>query len=244
MVFRRKSRSWRNLPSATSVSRSALVAEKTRTSTRRVFDEPTRSNSPVSSVRSSLACRPCEMLAISSRNSVPPSAISKRPTRSLLASVNAPFTWPNSSLSKTPSASPPVFTVHQRARGAQRDGVQRLRDQSLAGAVFAGDEDVGVGRADARDHVEHRAHGRRLRDQLRKALGAQRAILRLQALPLAQRAAEFDLRLENGGEARVVPGLLDEIARAAAHGLDGQLHAAPRGHHDHRAAWYRASGCD
>ena len=49
----------------------------------------------------------------------------------------------------------------QRTRGAQRDGVQRLRDQSLAGAVFAGDEDVGVGRADARDHVEHRAHGRR-----------------------------------------------------------------------------------
>src|ERR1035438_8883764 len=35
--------------------------------------------------------RPDEMLAISSRNSVPPSAISKRPTRSLLASVNAPL---------------------------------------------------------------------------------------------------------------------------------------------------------
>ena len=111
MVFRRNSRSWRNLPSATSAARSALVAEKTRTSTRRVFEEPTRSNSPVSSVRSSLDCSPCEMLAISSRNSVPPSAISKRPTRSLLASVNAPFTWPNSSLSKTPSASPPVLTV-------------------------------------------------------------------------------------------------------------------------------------
>ncbi len=51
------------------------------------------------------------MLAISSRNSVPPSAISKRPTRSVLASVKAPFTWPNSSLSKTPSARPPVLTV-------------------------------------------------------------------------------------------------------------------------------------
>ena len=122
----------------------------------------------------------------------------------------------------------------QRARGAQRDRVQRLRDQSLAGAVFAGDEDVGVRRADARDHVEHRAHGRRLRDQLRKALGAQRAVLRLQALALAQRAAEFDLRLENRREPRIVPRLLDEIARAAAHGFDGQFHAAPRGHDDHR----------
>ena len=73
-----------------------------RTLARRVRDEPTRSNSPVSSTRSSLACRPIEMLAISSRNSVPPSASSKRPTRSVLASVKAPFTWPNSSLSNTP----------------------------------------------------------------------------------------------------------------------------------------------
>ena len=47
-------------------------------------DEPTRSNSPVSSTRSSLACRFSGTLAISSRNSVPPSASSKRPTRSAL----------------------------------------------------------------------------------------------------------------------------------------------------------------
>jgi hypothetical protein len=42
---------------------------------------------------------------------VPPSAISKRPTRSALASVKAPLTCPNSSLSKTPSESPPALTV-------------------------------------------------------------------------------------------------------------------------------------
>ena len=42
---------------------------------------------------------------------MPPSASSKRPTRSVLASVKAPFTWPNSSLSKTPSDSPPALTV-------------------------------------------------------------------------------------------------------------------------------------
>ena len=121
----------------------------------------------------------------------------------------------------------------ERAGGAQGDGVQGLRDQSLAGAVFAGDEDVGVGGADTRDHVEHRAHGGRLGDQLRKALGAQRAVLRFQALSAAQGAAEFDLRLQNGRQARVVPRLLDEIARAAAHGFDGEFDAAPRGHDDH-----------
>ena len=79
IVFRRKSRSWRKRPAATSARRSALVAEMIRTSTRRVRDEPTRSNSPVSSTRSSLACWLSGTLAISSRNSVPPSASSKRP---------------------------------------------------------------------------------------------------------------------------------------------------------------------
>ena len=112
--------------------------------------------------------------------------------------------------------------------------MQRLRHQSLAGAVLAGDEDVRVGRADAGDHVEDRAHGRRLGDQLRKALGAQRAVLRFQALSAAQGAAEFDLGLQNRREPRVVPRLLDEIARAAAHGFDGEFDAAPRGHDDHR----------
>jgi hypothetical protein len=45
-------------------------------------DEPTRSNSPVSSTRRSLPCWLSGTLAISSRKSVPPSASSKRPTRS------------------------------------------------------------------------------------------------------------------------------------------------------------------
>src|SRR6267378_2201210 len=111
MVLMRKSRSCRKRPETTSWRRSALVADTTRTSTRRVIEEPTRSNSPVSRTRSSLGWRLIGTLAISSRKSVPPSAISKRPKRSALASVNAPRTWPNSSLSKTPSESPPALTV-------------------------------------------------------------------------------------------------------------------------------------
>ncbi len=42
---------------------------------------------------------------------MPPSASSKHPTRSALASVKAPFTWPNSSLSNTPSLNPPALTA-------------------------------------------------------------------------------------------------------------------------------------
>ncbi len=82
-----------------------------RTFTLRVLDEPTRSISPISSTRSSFACRLMGTLAISSRNKVPLSASSKRPTRSVLASVKAPLTCPKSSLSKIPSAKPPAFTV-------------------------------------------------------------------------------------------------------------------------------------
>ena len=55
-------------------------------------DDPTRANSPVCSTRSSLACSRIGMLAISSRKSVPSSAISKQPIRSTRASVKAPLT--------------------------------------------------------------------------------------------------------------------------------------------------------
>ena len=46
---------------------------------------------------------PALVSAISSRNSVPPSATSNRPRRSRSAPVNAPRTWPNSSLSSSGS---------------------------------------------------------------------------------------------------------------------------------------------
>src|SRR5689334_24511338 len=55
-VFRRNRRSSRKRPAATSAGRSALVAEITRTSTRFVRDEPTRSISPDWSTRKSFAC--------------------------------------------------------------------------------------------------------------------------------------------------------------------------------------------
>ena len=58
-----------------------------------------RKTSLFSSTRSSLACSASGMSPISSRNSVPPLAYSKRPLRSLSAPVKAPGSWPNSSSS-------------------------------------------------------------------------------------------------------------------------------------------------
>ena len=109
-----------------------------------------------------------------------------------------------------------------------------MRDDFLAAAVFASNKDVGVGRADARDGVEHRLHGCGLGDEFRTALRLEEAILGRQTLRLLKRAMQFDLRAQNGEQAFVLPGLLNEVARAAPHRFDRQLDVAPRGHDDDR----------
>ena len=47
---------------------------------------------------------------------------------------------------------------------------------------------------------------------------------------------QFDLGAQNRQQAFVFPGLLNEVARAAAHGFDGQPNIAPGGHYDDRNA--------
>ena len=44
---------------------------------------------------------------------------------------------------------------------------------------------------------------------------------------------QLDLRAQHGQQARVVPGFLNEIARAAPHRFDGQIDTAPCGHDHH-----------
>ena len=243
MVLSRKSRSWRKRPAATSALRSALVAEMIRTLTLRVFDEPSRSNSPVSSTRSSFCCCVSGTLAISSRNSVPPSASSKRPTRSALASVKAPLTWPNSSLSNTPSDRPPALTVTigRPARGDTACSACATRPLPVPFSPVI--EHVGVRGPDARDHLQHRAHRRRLGEDRRAAVGLQRLVLGLELLAAAQGAAQLGLRAHDREQPRVVPRLLDEVAGAAAHRLDGDVARSPGRHHHDRQRLVGRCGC-
>ncbi len=77
--------------------RSLLVAAMMRTSALIGVRPPTVVYSPCCSTRSSRVCASIGMSPISSRNSVPPSACSKRPELRVLAPVNAPFSWPNNS---------------------------------------------------------------------------------------------------------------------------------------------------
>ena len=76
-----------------------LVAAMMRTSVSWTCVEPTRMKVPVSSTRSSLTCRSSGISVISSRNSVPPLARSKKPWCWRSAPVKLPFSWPKISLS-------------------------------------------------------------------------------------------------------------------------------------------------
>jgi hypothetical protein len=131
----------------------------------------------------------------------------------------------------------PAHVDHdERLAGARARRVEPAGDELLAGAVLAGDEHVRRRRADALHEAEHGLHGRALGEDLDAPGGgvaAQRAHLALQAVRAAQRGAELRLRAQRGDEARVVPRLLDVVARPAPHRLHGALDAPPRRHHDH-----------
>ena len=165
-------------PSATIAGRSRLVAAMSRTSTRSVRVPPRRSNSCSCSTRRILACVLGLMSPISSRNSVPPSACSKRPMRCLSAPVNAPFSWPKSSDSSRFSCSAAQFTLTKLRAVAQRVVVDRAGDELLAGARFAADEHRRVALRDLLDDVEHalqRARSRRRCGRSRRCPAARAA---------------------------------------------------------------------
>ena len=75
---------------------------------------------------------------------------------------------------------------HQRHARARRSGVQQLGDDLFAGAVFAGDEHVGVGGANLGDQLQHRLHRGRAGDKVRHAFGAQQAVFEFELARAAQ----------------------------------------------------------
>ena len=110
--------------------------------------------------------------------------------------------------------------------------VDGARDELLAGAGLAGDEDRHVGVRDARDEVVDARHRARAADDL---LGRRDAPDLLAEAPhlarqraVSERARERDLQLLD------VEGLGDEVVRARADRADRRLEAAERGDHDHR----------
>ena len=74
---------------------------------------------------------------------MPWSAISNRPCFRSLASVKAPFSWPNSSESRKVALRPAQFTSTNGALAARAQVVDHPRHPALAGAALAGQEHRG-----------------------------------------------------------------------------------------------------
>ncbi len=105
------------------------------------------------------------MSPTSSRKIVPPRASSNRPTRSRTAPVNAPFTWPKSSLSRRSGRKRAAVHGDERPRAREGARVERARDDFLAGPALPGDEDGRVAPVERLDEVDDLAHRRRARDE-------------------------------------------------------------------------------
>ena len=112
--------------------------------------------------------------------------------------------------------------------------VQQARDDALAGAVLAEDQHVRIRRSDPCKAFKQASHGWCLGDETFGGRTAQQDVLGLQALATTTRATERTLVAEHAHQARVVPGLFDEIAGTATHRLDGDIDRAPGRHHHDR----------
>ena len=161
-------------------------------------------------------------------------ACRRRPARTCRAAapaapVNAPFSWPNSSLSISSVGMAAQLTFTNGPRRERALAMDVRRQQLLAGARLAGQQHAGVGSRDLR-RLLHRAperraradHPRRVADQLAEAL-----VLALQVRPLER--VLHDEQHAVAGER-----LLEEVERAAARRLDRVADRAVPGDHHHR----------
>ena len=170
------------------------------------------------------------MSPISSRKIVPLSASSNRPLRRASAEVNAPFSWPNSSLSSS---------VLGQRRAVDRDQVplpllarvvDGLGDQLLAGAGLALDQDGALGPGDVADQLEDAVHLRVLADDVVEAVALLELLAEPQDLvlkrPLLQRPVHHQLQVVR------VDRLGQEVVGPQPHRLDDAVDRAEAGRHD------------
>ena len=180
-------------------------------------------------MRSSLACDASCRSPTSSRKIVPPSASSNLPRRSAAAPVNAPFSWPNSSLSISSVGIAAQLTLTNGPGRERALAMHVRREQFLARARLAREQHADVRPRHLRGLLdglpERRAladHLRRVADQLAEAL----------VLALQVGALERVLRDEQHAVAR--ERLLEKVERAAPRRVHRIADGAVPGDHHHR----------
>ncbi len=242
ITLRRKNRSSRNVRSSIARGRSTLVALITRTSTLRSLFSPIRRIVPSCSTRSSFIWPDSERLPISSRNSVPPLAASKRPTRaSGRARERARLGAEQLGLEEVVGEGAGVHP-HERLVLATRRGLHDLGELLLAGAVGAGDQDGHVGAGDLHGEGDHAVHRLARVDEAPQVvglleLGACLARGGPQRAVLAGEPGELVEVLHRREQLVVVPRLLEVVGRALLHERDGGLERAPGGEQHDGQPW-------
>ena len=80
--------------------------------------------------------------------------------------MNAPFAWPNRSLSSKLGRQARAVDGDERPAGAVAAAVDGPGQHALAGAALAAEQDRGLGRGDAERHVQRGPHRRLVRLQI------------------------------------------------------------------------------
>ena len=192
---------------------------------------PTRSNVPLCKTRSSLACRPGGDVAdfIEQQGpavghlepaDLPPFGAGERP---LFVAEELAF--------QQRVVQDGAVERHERTGPARIGGVQRLRDQLLAGPGLALDQDRRAHRPDLLDQVEQLANLRALGDHRVKMIVA--AHLLAQLLELVDQLAAIEDALDQEPEVIGLVGLGDKIVGAGLHRPERLGRVAERGQDDH-----------
>ncbi len=148
------------------------------------------------------------------------------------APVNAPFSWPNSSVSSSVLRNRRAVDRDKRTVGARAERVQRAGEELLAGAALAFEQHRRVGR---RRTVKRDGDGGELRiftDNLRRASALRE--LRFEQDVFGRQPALRERALDHQQQVIGVDRLGQEIERAFLHRRHRVLNAAERRHHDDR----------
>ena len=153
-----------------------------------------------------------------------------RPSRRRSAPVNAPFSWPNSSLSSRLSGTAAQFTATNGPPAPAARPVDRPGDELLAGAALAQQQHGGVALGDRADLAHGLLHDPRApQDSVQPLLPLD---LRAQPLVLAAQPVVVERSTHGHGDLGQLEGLRQVVIGALAHGLDRGLERAERGHQD------------
>ena len=137
------------------------------------------------------------------------------------APVNAPFSWPKSSLSSRVAGIAAQLTATSGARGARAQAVDRAGDELLARAALAGDQHRGVGRRELLDQPVDLEHRRGRADQLLEPPAADHLAAQVQHLARMRRPLERRARRPSSGarDRPASPGSRRRRARVASTAL-------------------------